>query len=136
LAPAWPRGPAEHITASRAPDGAASRVRRWALVTMTTASGREILIGNRQHRQGASAAAQHPPTRLIREPVHLPGAARRNGTAMNHRSTTEHPAQRLEELISWTGRERLRFLWYRLRLTVSDMNYSVRRMTQLRVRLP
>jgi hypothetical protein len=55
---------------------------------------------------------------------------------MNHSRTIEHQVQRVEELVSWTGRERLRFLWYRLRLTVSDMNYSVRRMTQLRVRLP
>jgi hypothetical protein len=50
-----------------------------------------------------------------------------------------HPAPpntiRVEELVSWTGRERLRFLWYRLRLTVSEMNNAVQRMTQLQMRL-
>jgi hypothetical protein len=44
--------------------------------------------------------------------------------------------QRAEELVSWTDRERLRFLWYRLRLTVSEMNLAVRRMTELQMRLP
>ena len=55
---------------------------------------------------------------------------------MNYPATTEYQLERAEELVSWTGRERLRFLWYRLRLTVSDMNYSVRRTAQLRMRLP
>ena len=45
-------------------------------------------------------------------------------------------ARHVEELVSWTCRERLRFLWYRLRLTVTEMNYAVRRMTELRMRLP
>jgi hypothetical protein len=55
---------------------------------------------------------------------------------MNHRSTTKHQGRLIEELVSWTCRERLRLLWYRLRLTVSEMNYAVRRMTELRMRLP
>jgi hypothetical protein len=38
---------------------------------------------------------------------------------MNHPDSTEHRVRRAEELIAWTGRERLRFLWYRLRLTIS-----------------
>ena len=50
---------------------------------------------------------------------------------MNHPHTTEHQAQHAEELVSWTGRERLRFLWYRLRLTISEMNYATRRMVEL-----
>jgi hypothetical protein len=44
--------------------------------------------------------------------------------------------QRAEELVSWTGRERLRFLWYRLRLTISEMNYASRRMVELQMTLP
>jgi len=55
---------------------------------------------------------------------------------MNHPNLIEHQAKRVEELVSWTGRERLRILWYRLRLTVSEMNYAVRRMTELQMRLP
>ena len=55
---------------------------------------------------------------------------------MNHPHTTDDHAQRAEELVSWTGRERLRFFWYRLRLTVSEMNYAARRMLEQQMRLP
>jgi hypothetical protein len=55
---------------------------------------------------------------------------------MNHPDSTEHRVQRAEELVSWTGRERLRFLWYRLRLTISEMNYASRRMVELQMALP
>ncbi len=46
------------------------------------------------------------------------------------------PAERiqkrqLERSVSWTGRERLRWLWYRLRLTVQEMNYASRRIVEL-----
>jgi hypothetical protein len=44
--------------------------------------------------------------------------------------------QRAEELVSWTGRERLRFLWYRLRLTISEMNYASRRIVELQTGQP
>src|SRR5215472_12092421 len=37
----------------------------------------------------------------------------------------------LEKAVSWTGRERLRGLWYRLRLTVAEMNYATRRMVEI-----
>ena len=33
--------------------------------------------------------------------------------------------------MSWSGRERLPGLWYRLRLTVAEMNYATRRMVEL-----
>jgi hypothetical protein len=36
----------------------------------------------------------------------------------------------------WTRRERLRILWYRLRLSVQEMNYASRRMVELQTRLP
>ena len=52
------------------------------------------------------------------------------GPAMNH-STIEHQAQRLDELVTWTGPEWLRMLWYRIRLTVSEMNYATRRLVEL-----
>lgn len=52
---------------------------------------------------------------------------------MNHTSTAKHQARHVEELVSWTCRERLRFLWYRLRLTVNEMNDAVRRMTELQL---
>jgi hypothetical protein len=40
--------------------------------------------------------------------------------------------QQLGRPVSWSGHERLRFLWYRLRLAVAEMNYATRRMTDLR----
>jgi hypothetical protein len=39
--------------------------------------------------------------------------------------------RRLEKSVSWSGRERLRCLWYRLRLTVAEMNYATRRTVEL-----
>ena len=41
--------------------------------------------------------------------------------------------RQLEKSVSWSGRERLRLLWYRLRLTVAEMNYASRRMVELQV---
>ena len=43
------------------------------------------------------------------------------------------PRRQLEKSVSWSGRERLRCLWYRLRLTVAEMNYATRRTVELRV---
>ena len=37
----------------------------------------------------------------------------------------------LEKQVSWTGPERLRCLWYRLRLTVAEMNYATRRTVEV-----
>jgi hypothetical protein len=39
--------------------------------------------------------------------------------------------RQLEKTVSWSGRERLRCLWYRLRLTVAEMNYATRRIVEL-----
>jgi hypothetical protein len=39
--------------------------------------------------------------------------------------------RQLEKSVSWSGRERLRCLWYRLRLTVAQMNYATRRTVEL-----
>ena len=55
---------------------------------------------------------------------------------MNYPGRIEHRVQRVEELVSWTAGERLRLLWYRLRLTVSEMNNATRRMVELQMRLP
>jgi len=43
---------------------------------------------------------------------------------VNHPQVTDEQVRRAEELISWTRRERIRFLWYRLRMTVQEMNYT------------
>ena len=39
--------------------------------------------------------------------------------------------RQLETTVSWTGPERLRCLWYRLRLTVAEMNYATRRTVEV-----
>ena len=50
---------------------------------------------------------------------------------MNHSHTTGQQVQHADKLVSWTCRERLRFVWYRLRLTVREMNYATRRVVEL-----
>jgi hypothetical protein len=61
--------------------------------------------------------------------------------AMNTHVTTAAMDERverrqLEKSVSLTGRERLRCLWYRVRLTVAEMNYATRRLAELQARLP
>jgi hypothetical protein len=57
-------------------------------------------------------------------------------------SVTARPAKaerlqrrQLEQSVYWTRSERIRCLWYRLRLTVHEMNYATRRMVELQMRL-
>ena len=51
------------------------------------------------------------------------------------RPTSDHErpvhTRQLEKSVSWSCRERLRFLWYRSRLTVAEMNYASRRLVEL-----
>ena len=44
--------------------------------------------------------------------------------------------RQLEQSVCWTRSERIRCLWYRLRLTVHEMNDASRRMVELQMRLP
>jgi hypothetical protein len=48
-----------------------------------------------------------------------------------HEPTAQLQARRPEKMVAWSRGERLRFLWYRLRLTVAEMNYATRRMVEL-----
>jgi hypothetical protein len=41
--------------------------------------------------------------------------------------------RQLEKSVSWSGRERLRCLWYRLRLELADLNYASKRLVEVRV---
>ena len=43
---------------------------------------------------------------------------------MNDPHVTDEQVRRADELVSWTCRERIRFHWYRLRMTVREMNYT------------
>jgi hypothetical protein len=51
----------------------------------------------------------------------------------DHAPDLDGPVQQrhLKEMGPWTRSERLRFLWYRLRLVVREMNYATRRMVEL-----
>ena len=53
---------------------------------------------------------------------------------MNHSHATGQQ-RRAEELVCWTCGERIRFLWYRLRLTVQEMAYAAGQMTAFRMGL-
>jgi hypothetical protein len=73
---------------------------------------------------------RNPPTPDNERPGHVPAP----DTAAT--SSAPGPAdllrrRQLEKSVSWSGRERLRCLWYRLRLTVAEMNYATRRMVEL-----
>ena len=48
-----------------------------------------------------------------------------------HEPAAQLRVRRLEKMVGWSHGERLRFLWYRLRLTVAEMNHATRRMVEL-----
>jgi hypothetical protein len=81
------------------------------------------------HRNYPIPDNEHPPGR--------PAAPDMAATASSAPGSADLVHSReLEKSVSWSGRERLRFLWYRLRLTVAEMNYATRRLVELQSRLP
>ena len=56
---------------------------------------------------------------------------RNHPTPDNELSAELVHSRQLEKSVSLSGRERLRSLWYRLRLTIAEMNYATRRMVEL-----
>ena len=52
-------------------------------------------------------------------------------TSRAHGPADQFQVRRLEKMGGWSRGERLRFLWYRLRLTIAEMNYATRRMVEL-----
>ena len=72
-----------------------------------------------QHPQNRHDPARRPETGAAAMPGPAPGPA-----DLIHR-------RHLEKTVSWTGPERLRCLWYRLRLTVAEMNYATRRTVEV-----
>jgi hypothetical protein len=73
--------------------------------------------------------AQHTQNR--QDPARQPemGAAATPGPALGSADLIHR--RHLEKTVTWTGRERLRCLWYRLRLTVAEMNYATRRTVEV-----
>jgi hypothetical protein len=72
-----------------------------------------------QHSHNRHDPGHRPETGAATEPAPAPGPA-----DLSHR-------RHLEKTVSWTGPERLRGLWYRLRLTVAEMNYATRRVVEV-----
>ena len=76
------------------------------------------------------------PTPDHQHPGHLPAPDTAAMASPAPGSADPVHRRQLEKSVSWSGRERLRCLWYRLRLTVAEMNYATRRMAELQARLP
>ena len=74
---------------------------------------------------------RNPPTPDHQHPGRLP-APSPAATASSAPGSADFVHRRqLEKSVSWSGRERLRCLWYRLRLTVAEMNYATRRTVEV-----
>ena len=54
-------------------------------------------------------------------------------TGLTSSSASAIRRQQLEKSVSWSGREWLRCLWYRLRLELADINYANRRLIELQI---
>jgi hypothetical protein len=63
---------------------------------------------------------------LIRKARHLATRHRPKARGVLALSAAHLHRRQLEKMVSWTGRERLRFWWDRLRLTVREMNTAGR----------
>lgn|SRR5215472_3062124 len=55
---------------------------------------------------------------------------------MTYHEVTADRTRRVRGLVAWSVQERLRLLWYWLRLEFSDYNYAFRRSIELRLDLP
>ncbi len=87
------------------------------------------LITTRRTAPHRQAVTTEPLAAAASQPL-APATPGLKTTAMNHHPT-EDAMPRIEKLVCWTCRERIRFRWYLLRLTVREMNYAARRMTEL-----
>jgi hypothetical protein len=73
----------------------------------------------------------HPPTPDQQHPPRRPAPDRAATASPAPGSADLVHRRQLEKSVSWSGRERLRCLWYRLRLTVTEMNHATRRVVEL-----
>jgi hypothetical protein len=88
------------------------------------------------HLRSGACADRPERRRPLTQPSPHGRHARTKGSAVNHPHITQQQVQRAEELVSWTCRERIRFLWYRLRMTVREMNYVTGQMIELHMYVP
>jgi hypothetical protein len=82
----------------------------------------------RQDGSGGHAGSRPGITRqdLIRKARCLATRHRPEAREVPTLATAHLHRRQLEKMVSWTGRERLRFWWYRLRLTVREMKTAGR----------
>ena len=82
----------------------------------------------RQDGSGGHAGTSSRITRqdLMRKARHLADKHRPKACEVLTLAAAHLHRRQLEKMVSWTGRERLRFRWYRLRLTVREMNTTGR----------
>src|SRR5262252_2720114 len=68
----------------------------------------------------------------IASPLRRPETKADAANHATHRTgrLSDSRVRHLEEMGGWSRGERLRFLWYRLRLMVAEMNYATRRMVE------
>jgi hypothetical protein len=78
----------------------------------------------REDGSGGHAGTRSGITRqdLMRKARHLASRHRPKAGGVLSPAAAHLQRRQLEKMVSWTGRERLRCLWYRLRRTVREMN--------------
>ena len=77
--------------------------------------------------------SRNPPTPDSEHPGRLPAPGTAAMASPAPGSADLVHRRQLEKSVSWSGRERLRCLWYRLRLTVAEMNYATQRIADPRI---
>jgi hypothetical protein len=75
--------------------------------------------------------ARNPPTPEHEDPGRLPALGMAAAARPGPGPADLVSRRQLEKSVSWSGRERLRCLYYRLRLTVAEMNYATHRTVEL-----
>jgi hypothetical protein len=85
-------------------------------------------LHSRKDRSGGHGGIRSgiPRQDLMRKAGHLASGHRPKADGVLTRATARSHRRRPGKRISWTGRERLRVLWYRLRLTAQEMNTTGR----------
>jgi hypothetical protein len=77
--------------------------------------------------------SRNPPTPDHQRPGRLPAPGTAAMASPAPGSADLVHRRRLEKSVSWSGRERLRYFWYRLRLELADINYANRRIVELQI---
>src|SRR5580693_10809936 len=76
---------------------------------------------------------RNPPTPDQQRPGRLPAPGMAAMASPAPGSADLVRRRQLEKSVAWSGRERLRCLWYRLRLELADINYAQRRLVELQI---